>query len=180
MDIHFPCPACGGDVEILDTQVGQTIACGHCGTSIDTEVERPEATSPPLQRHEIPTPVPAPVPTPAAAPAIALVPCPACGRQLSSQAPSCPGCGHVISPTSSAVERATQSTCRRSTYVIFGLFLGGLGIHNFYAGRNATGTIQLLITLFTGWMIFPLIIVGLWCLMDVITVTEDGKGNPFT
>jgi uncharacterized membrane protein YvbJ len=27
---------------------------------------------------------------------MALIPCPACGRQLSEAAPTCPGCGHPV------------------------------------------------------------------------------------
>jgi len=60
------------------------------------------------------------------------------------------------------------------------LFLGTLGIHNFYAGYTKKGIIQLLMT-FPGFilMFIPPMIVGVWVLIDICTVTKDGAGNPF-
>jgi TM2 domain-containing membrane protein YozV len=68
----------------------------------------------------------------------------------------------------------------RVAFVLLGLFLGGLGIHNFYAGYTGRAVAQLLITLFLFWLIFPLIIVGIWALIEVIVVTRDASGTPFT
>jgi TM2 domain-containing membrane protein YozV len=65
----------------------------------------------------------------------------------------------------------------RATYILLGIFLGGLGIHNFYAGRTAAGVIQLLIILFTGWMIIPIPFVWLWVILELLLVTRDGWGN---
>jgi len=49
----------------------------------------------------------------------------------------------------------------RGVYIILGLFLGGLlGIHNFYAGRYLPAVFQLVITIFTGWLIIPLVVVA--------------------
>ena len=67
----------------------------------------------------------------------------------------------------------------RVAFVLLGLFLGGLGIHNFYAGYTGKGVVQLLITLFFGWLIVPLAIVGLWVLIEVITESKDARGIPF-
>jgi TM2 domain-containing membrane protein YozV len=55
-----------------------------------------------------------------------------------------------------------------------------LGIHNFYAGRNGVAVAQLLITVLTCWLLFPLIIVGVWVIIEICTVTTDGKGNKFS
>lgn len=82
-------------------------------------------------------------------------------------------------PTASGtllIERPAKS---RTAYVLLALFLGGLGIHNFYAGRIGCAVAQLLITLFTGWLIFPLLIVGIWAIVDAIAVDEDGTGRKF-
>lgn len=67
----------------------------------------------------------------------------------------------------------------RTAYVLLAIFLGGLGIHNFYAGRIGCAVAQLLITLLTGWLLFPLLIVGIWAIVDAIAVDEDGTGRKF-
>ena len=67
----------------------------------------------------------------------------------------------------------------RVAYILLGLFLGGLGIHNFYAGYTGKGVAQLLITIFFGWLLFPLAIVGVWILLEIITETKDAHGEPF-
>ena len=67
----------------------------------------------------------------------------------------------------------------RGVYVLLALLLGGLGIHNFYAGRFGCAIAQLLITLLTGWLIIPLLIVGLWALIEACIVTTDGENRRF-
>jgi TM2 domain-containing membrane protein YozV len=66
----------------------------------------------------------------------------------------------------------------RVAYVLLGLFLGGLGIHNFYAGYNGRAVAQLLITLLLGWLIVPLFVVWIWALIEIIAVTHDARGSP--
>lgn len=65
----------------------------------------------------------------------------------------------------------------RVTFILFGLFLGCFGIHNFYAGYSGKGVAQLLITLFLGW-IFGLgfVITGIWALIEIIVVNTDANG----
>lgn len=75
------------------------------------------------------------------------------------------------------VVRAAKS---RGVYIILGLFLGLLGIHNFYAGHNRNGAWQLIITVFLGWTIVGLFITGIWSLIDICTVTKDGNGDLMT
>src|SRR5213596_3383882 len=60
----------------------------------------------------------------------------------------------------------------RGVYIILGLFLGTLGIHNFYAGYHGRGATQLIITFLTGWMVIGLVITGVWALVELCTVTE--------
>lgn len=66
--------------------------------------------------------------------------------------------------------------CGRATYVVLAFFLGMFGVHNFVAGRSGVGAAQLLITLLTGWLIFPLAIVGIWVLVEMFAVSTDGNG----
>ncbi len=67
----------------------------------------------------------------------------------------------------------------RLAYILLGLFLGGLGIHNFYAGYTMKGVIQLLLVLGLGWLGIPLLIVFIWILVEICTVTKDAAGVPF-
>jgi TM2 domain-containing membrane protein YozV len=67
----------------------------------------------------------------------------------------------------------------RVIYIVLGLLLGGLGIHNFYAGYTARGFIQLLVTLSSVVLVFPWILVLVWVIAEIITVKEDADKIPF-
>ena len=67
-----------------------------------------------------------------------------------------------------------QSTKSRLVYVILAFFLGGFGVHNFYAGRTAAGVIQLLLTLLTCGA--GSVIVFFWLIFDILFVKKDGQG----
>lgn len=64
----------------------------------------------------------------------------------------------------------------RVGFVLLGLFLGGLGIHNFYAGYTGKAITQLLLNLFLFWTLVVPIGVGLWVLIEVITINHDANG----
>ena len=69
----------------------------------------------------------------------------------------------------------------RIAYVLLALFLGGLGVHNFYAGYNKTGVIQLLLVLPGAFLTcgISLIVVGIWVIIEACTVTKDANGVSF-
>jgi len=68
----------------------------------------------------------------------------------------------------------------RLAYILLGVFLGGLGIHNFYAGYTGKGIAQLLMSLFLWWTIVAPIAVWIWIIVEVCTVDRDADGNPLT
>jgi TM2 domain-containing membrane protein YozV len=83
----------------------------------------------------------------------------------------------VIYVQAPALYRPTKS---RAAYVLLGLFLGPLGIHNFYAGYAGRAVVQLLITLALGWMLgVPIVLVWIWNLIEVVAVTKDAAGYRF-
>lgn len=102
--------------------------------------------------------------------------CKQCGNEIPDAAAICLKCG--VATGNSLISGASAKS--RIGYILLGLFLGGLGIHNFYAGYTGKAVAQLLITLLVGWLVFPLIIVGIWVLVDVCTVTKDAQGNIFS
>jgi TM2 domain-containing membrane protein YozV len=123
-----------------------------------------------------------------------LLNCPDCGRQVSTEAVACPGCGRPIKtgvggwaetpsaagptePRHQATPLVVQTVKSRGVFIVLGLFLGCLGIHNFYAGYNGKGAAQLVITLVLGWFIIGFVVTAVWALIDVCTVTVDASGN---
>ncbi len=65
----------------------------------------------------------------------------------------------------------------RLAYILLAVFLGSLGIHNFYAGYTGKGIAQLLITLVSFGMLS--IVSWIWALVEICTVTQDAQGVPF-
>jgi len=67
----------------------------------------------------------------------------------------------------------------RLIYILLAIFLGGLGIHNFYAGYTKKAIIQLLCCTVGALLVVPLIVGIIWVLVDICTVTKDADGKAF-
>lgn len=65
----------------------------------------------------------------------------------------------------------------RVGYILLGLFLGGLGVHNFYAGYGGKGATQLLLNLFLFWTIIVPLGIWIWVIIEICTVDHDAFGN---
>ena len=63
-------------------------------------------------------------------------------------------------------------------FVLLGVLLGSLGIHNFYIGRTKQGVIQLLITVLSAGMLS--IASWIWAIVDICTVNVDANGVPLS
>jgi TM2 domain-containing membrane protein YozV len=66
----------------------------------------------------------------------------------------------------------------RVTFILLGIFLGALGVHNFYAGYIRKAAAQLCLTLFTCF--YASFVSWIWAIVEVCTVTEDGEGIQFS
>ena len=99
--------------------------------------------------------------------------CKECGNEMSDNASICVKCGV-------ATKNMEVQSKSRAVYIVLALFLGLLGIHNFYAGYHVRGGIQLAICLFLGWLLVPLAVLGLWLLIEIFVITEDAQGNRLT
>ena len=64
----------------------------------------------------------------------------------------------------------------RTTYILLALFLGTLGIHNFYSGHTKHGFIKLGLLVACG---LGLIANPIWSIVDIITVKQDSEGVQF-
>ena len=95
---------------------------------------------------------------------MAMIYCRECGKMISDQALSCPHCGCVVS-------NPNRSERDWLTTLLLCFFLGILGIHSFYVGKNAIGVVQLL----------TLGGCGIWTLIDFILIVcgsyRDGDGK---
>ena len=58
---------------------------------------------------------------------MALIPCPACGRQVSEAAPTCPGCGHPVAASerqsSTFKDALTRPDAVKSGTTVLGVFV---------------------------------------------------------
>ena len=62
-------------------------------------------------------------------------------------------------------------------FILLGVFLGSLGIHNFYAGYTGKAVAQLLITVLSLGILS--LASWIWAIVEICTVDKDAKGVPF-
>lgn len=66
----------------------------------------------------------------------------------------------------------------RTTYILLGVFLGMLGIHNFYAGHTGRAVGQLCLTVLT--LLYGAVFAWIWAIVEICVVTRDGAGLDFS
>ena len=127
--------------------------------------------------------------------------CTSCGTELKAEAKFCHSCGRSSTSqgnpseatnTQSQIEKSNQSIRNRGIYIILGILLGLLGIHDFYAGRYKEGAIILCVTcsgflfnlLYAGNVLndlsCPFFISFILIVYEVCSVKTDDEGKPFT
>jgi len=133
------------------------------------------------------------VPVPTAAPVAQYpapqYPLPAYGGPLGlSQAASSsplPGSNaYAASPNPSSYQHVPQvitytgTPKSRTTYIVLGIFLGGLGIHNFYAGYTGKAVAQLCLSVLTlGYLALAS---WIWAIVEICIVDKDRAGIHFS
>ena len=110
--------------------------------------------------------------------------CPSCGAAVKAEPaqPAAPAAAAapsvIVVPAAAAGAPSPHPPKSRTAYVVLGILLGGLGIHNFYAGYSGRAIIQLLISVlscgYLGWAIW------IWAVVEACTVKQDGSGVQFT
>jgi len=65
----------------------------------------------------------------------------------------------------------------RVLFGLLGIFLGALGVHNFYAGYTKKGAIQLCLTLLTCF--YGAAISWPWAIIEICLINKDAEGNQF-
>lgn len=66
----------------------------------------------------------------------------------------------------------------RTTFILLGVFLGMLGVHNFYAGYTGRAVGQLCLSVLTaGWLA---VVSWIWAIVEICVVDKDGVGIQFS
>lgn len=106
--------------------------------------------------------------------------CPNCGRAVSPGAVVCLNCGIALAAPPVATGQKSKIAAG-----LLGIFLGSLGIHNFYLGYTTKAIIQLVVTLVGSIITFGIagLAMEIWGLVEGIMILTgkiavDGKGVP--
>lgn len=97
-----------------------------------------------------------------------------CGRPMVMGAVVCTNCGAAAAPVVSAGSKS------KLTAGLLGIFLGSLGVHNFYLGFTGKALAQLLISVLSCGTLA--VVSGIWGLVEGIMLLSgqmnvDAKGN---
>ena len=91
---------------------------------------------------------------------MAMIYCRECGAKHSDKAKACPKCGYAnvnVDLSKSAL-----------VYALLAFFVGGFGVHKFYAGKTNVGVAMLLMGTIGWLLIIPGIAVWIWAFVDFI------------
>lgn len=114
--------------------------------------------------------------------------CQYCENVIPPGATKCPSCGAPAPaiPATPAPTPQPQSAHgqipaeyeakNHTVFVLLGIFLGQLGIHNFYAGYTKKAIIQLVISVVTCG--YGCIISWIWAIIDICNVKVDSNNVP--
>ncbi len=108
--------------------------------------------------------------------------CSNCGEKVEEDQDVCLKCGKAISNVNKKVVGDPDAKSKLAAGLL-AIFLGSLGVHNFYLGYTGKAVTQLLLTI-VGWIIIigP-IISGIWALVEGIliltgSINTDASGKP--
>lgn len=101
--------------------------------------------------------------------------CPNCGQATVPGAVACTNCGAALGVAPSGEQKSKLAAG------LLGIFLGSIGVHNFYLGYTGKAVAQLLIALLTCGA--GATVTGIWGLIEGVmilcgNIKVDGKGVP--
>lgn len=100
--------------------------------------------------------------------------CHNCGQPLTPGAAICTNCGYAATPA------ANPNAKSKLAAGLLGIFLGGIGVHNFYLGFTGKAVAQLLISVLSCGALS--VVSGIWGLIEGImilagNINKDAKGD---
>ena len=153
--------------------------CRNCSSPIDSNATSCPRCGQPSETVPVGQPG-QPAPGQPAAPGQPFSPAPGQPFSPAPGQPGLPGQAPYGQPQPMVMQGAAAGAKQRMVYILLALFLGGLGIHNFCAGYTGKGVAQLLITLLLSWwLVFPILGIWIWVIIEICTVTQDAQGVPF-
>lgn len=107
--------------------------------------------------------------------------CSHCGAKLEDEAYVCVKCG--VKVHNDEEKKVNIEGKSKLCAGLLGIFLGTLGIHNFYLGYTNKGVTQLLLSTVGACLIIGPVISGIWALVEAIqiftgAISVDANGVP--
>lgn len=109
--------------------------------------------------------------------------CSNCGAATAPNAVVCTSCGVALNVNNAPAGGSSAKS--KTTAGLLAIFLGTLGIHNFYLGYTQKAVIQLIVSI-VGSFLFGLgaIAVWIWAIVEAVQIFQgkitDAKGLPLT
>ena len=125
--------------------------------------------------------------------------CEYCDNEVPAGSTRCPSCGATVKAEAAQPQQAAPSVAAapsvivvpaaamgaqpphppksRTAYVVLGILLGGMGIHNFYAGYSGRAIAQLLLSILSCGYLG--LFVWIWAVIEACTVKQDSSGVQF-
>ncbi len=104
--------------------------------------------------------------------------CLTCGTTAGAGSAFCPNCGNPVAPSavvcvSCGVALQQKPAVGGKSKIAAGLlaiFLGYLGIHNFYLGYTSKAVVQLLVSLLLSWTIIAPLAIWVWTIVEAVQI----------
>lgn len=108
--------------------------------------------------------------------------CQNCGKELPDDAKFCQHCGYGVNGTSNTPAQSVQvvqiikpkEPKNKTLAIVLLLFLGLLGIHDFYLEAYGKGATKVLIIVLLGWFFgIGIVVNSIWCLIDLFAICSN-------
>lgn len=111
--------------------------------------------------------------------------CVNCGEKLGDKDEFCSKCGTSSTGDTTRVQVVSDPEAKSKLGAgLLGIFVGALGVHNFYLGYNSKAITQLLLTV-VGWILCGLgpIVASVWGFIEGVmilagSIDKDAEGKP--